>query len=87
MPLIPERHHSLLFTVKNLWSNILNLQTGSLSGISNPISPIFNRRKFMVLFLVFMHGLNFTETEEAPFIKANIFQFENEKVLEKNHFM
>ena len=33
-----------------------------------------------------MHGLNFTEMEEAPFIKANIFQFENEKVLEKNHF-
>ena len=33
-----------------------------------------------------MHGLNFTETEEAPFIKANIFQFENKKVLEKNPF-
>ena len=33
-----------------------------------------------------MHGLNFTETEEAIFMKANIFQFENES-LEKNPFV
>lgn len=48
IPSIPEHHQSLAFTVENLWNDILNLQTADLSGMSQPISPIFKMGRFIM---------------------------------------
>lgn len=83
---------SPVLTLGYLWSNILNLQTANLLGISNLISPIFNMGRFIMFrglsyYIVTrfcMKGLNVTEAEEATLKKANVFQFENESPREKS---
>lgn len=88
IPLILERHQSLLFRNENLY--ILNLQSANLSGIFNFTWEDLSCLKHypIILFLlvsVCMHGLNCTETEEATFMKRIFFSLKI-KALEKNPF-
>lgn len=91
IPSIPARHQSSAFTVENLLSDILNLQTANISEISNHISPIFRKWGglsctglpcYIVTYFC-MHGHHFTKVEEANFVKV-YFTIWKTKFLEKN---